>query len=92
MDGMVKLRLAVVILLVLQGCAIIWSLAIPDQIGEIQEAYDSLSFEEQTAVDKFMENVPDEPTEAYIVIGYLYWAVGIGLFILLSKIWNLKKI
>lgn len=89
---MVKLRIAVLILLVFQACAIIWSLAIPDQIDEIQEAYNSLNFEEQNAVDKFMENIPEEPTETYAIIGYLYWAVGVGLFILLSKIWNLKKI
>ena len=92
MDGMVKLRIAVSILLILEGGAIILAFAIPDQTDEYQEAYDSLNAEEQSAVDKFIERSPEESDAPYLVIGYMQYAVAIGLFILLAKIWNLKKI
>lgn len=92
MNGMVKLKIVVLILLLLQGCSILIAFTLPDQTSEYQEAYDSLTTSEQSAVDKFLERIPEEQTGTLMVIGYMQIAVGIGLFILMVRLWNMKKI
>lgn len=92
MKGLQKLRIAVMTLFLLMVLGIIISLVvITIEENEVSDAYQSLSYDDRQVVTGFYDKLPDY-NNIYTVIGFAYYAVTIGLFLLLSKIWYLKKI
>ena len=87
-----KLRFVITFLFVLMLFQIIIVLLIPDNINEYIEAYDSLTYDEQSIVDKYVARLPVEDDNIYSLIGILNWMVLIGLGILTYKLWYVKEI
>ena len=54
------------------------------------DEYQSLSHDDQQVLESFYNKLPDY-TGIYTIVGLIYYAVTLGLFLLLSKIWYLKK-
>ena len=92
MDGLTKLKLALVILLMLMiiGLAASFFIATIEEDKFVDE-YQKLSYDDQQVLANFYDKLPDY-TNLYTIIGFMYYAVAGGLFLLLTKIWYLKKI
>jgi cytochrome c biogenesis protein ResB len=92
MNGLTKLKLAILILLVLMIIAIIGAtITVTMEESDVADAYDSLSYDDQLAVERFSNKLTDY-TNIYAIFGYMQYAVALGLFILITKLWNMKKI
>jgi len=92
MKGLTKLKLAILVLLILMIIAIIGStiFALREE-NDVIDAYDSLSYDDQLAVGRFSDKLTDY-TNLYAVFGYMQYAVALGLFLLITKLWNMNKI
>ena len=92
MKGLTKLKLAILFLLLLMIIAIIGAtLIVTMEENDAVDAYESLSYDDQEAVGRFSDKLTDY-TNLYAVFGYMQYAVAIGLFVLITKLWNMNKI
>ena len=92
MDSFQKLRIAVTILFLLSLMSLILVWTAPDYTEEYIDAFDSLTYKEQEAVEKYISYFPVEDDSSYVIIGVLVYVNIIGLGILTYKLWNIKEI
>ena len=92
MDGLTKLKIVLIVLLIFMIVAIIGAyIFVTIEENETIDAYESLSYDDQEAVGRFSEKLPDY-TGIYTIFGFMQYAVAAGLFFLVAKLWNMKKI
>jgi len=92
MNGLKKLKIVILVLFIIGLIGIIFSFWVTSIEEEnTLEVYDELSSEDQQTVSNFYNKLNDYGG-LYMVIGYLYYAVIGGLFIVLIKLWNLNKL
>jgi len=92
MDGMMKLRLAVTTLFILMAISIVSSfILVTTDENEFIEEYDKLSDNDQEVLENFYDKLTDH-TALYSIIGLIQYAIAIGLFILMYKVWKLQGI
>ena len=92
MKGLKKLKLVILVLLIIMIIAIFGAIMIGTiEENQIADTYESLSYDDQLAVERFSNKLPDY-TNLYAVIGYMQYAVALGLFLIITKLWNMNKI
>ena len=90
--GLVKLRVVVTILFIFSLTQLILVFAQPDYTNEYYDAYNTLTYDEQRAVEKYSNNLPEEDPSFNILLGFIFYANIVGLGILSYKLWNIKEI
>ena len=96
LKGINKLKIVLTLLLLVAviQMTLIYFVPVDDYEGYI-DAYDSLSYEQQKAVDTYFDRCPDEETQydnMYSIIFACQWIILLGLGIVTFKLMDVKKI
>jgi len=92
MNGLQKLKLAIAVLFLLMVTAIIGAfIFVTIEESETIDVIEGLSSSDRVVLERFANKLPDYQSY-YTILGFMQYAVTGGLFVLLAKLWNLKKI
>lgn len=92
MDSLKKLKIAVIILLILMIISLISSFMIVSmEESQIIDIYDDLSYDDQQVINKWVDALPDY-IGFYTILGFIQYAMALGLFLLVIKLLPLKKL
>ena len=92
MKGIMKLKIVITLLLLLMILSFIGSTIVTlTEENNAIDAYGSLSYDDQVAVEHFSDRLTDY-TNIYMVLGFMQIAVALGLFLLLFRLWDMKNI
>ena len=92
MNGLQKLKLAIAVLFLLMVTAIIGAfIFVTIEESKTIDVIDDLSSGDMVVLERFGNKLPDYQSY-YTILGFMQYAVAGGLFVLLAKLWNLKKI
>lgn len=92
MKGIVKLKIAITLLLLLMILSFIGSTIVAlTEESDVIDAYESLSYDDKAAIEHFSDRLTDY-TNIYMIFGFIQYAVAFGLFLLLFRLWSMKSI
>ena len=92
MEGITKLKLAILMLFLFSVIGIIVSFGVATiEENEFVEEYGMLSYEEQEVLTDFYGKLTDYGW-MYSFSGFMLYFVTGGLFLILTKLWNMNKI